>query len=113
MRHTDGHPDLVRQLAYGIGESGRIQPARVGDDPHAALDGQPEPVLQLPQKGLGVAAGGVLQTVPAEDQHGQLGEIVAGQDVQGTAGEHLAQRIEAVAVEAGGIADAEGGGVGA
>jgi hypothetical protein len=49
----------------------------------------------------------VLQLVAAEDEHGQLGEVVAGEDVELAAGEHLADGVEPVAVEPGGVADTE------
>ena len=65
----------------------------------------------LPDEGARVAEGGVLHRVLAEDQHGQLGEVVAGEHVEavpvGAALEHLAHRGEPVAVEAGAVADPE------
>ena len=47
--HRDAEP--VGQLPYGVGESGRVEPARVGDDPDAPLVGEAEALLQLPQEG--------------------------------------------------------------
>src|SRR6185437_14882429 len=66
-----------------------------------------EAALHLAQERLGVAGLRVLQPVPAEDEHGELGQVVAGQDVEGAAVEHLLPGVEAVAVEAGGVADAQ------
>lgn len=105
MGDAHGNTDPLRQLPYGGGKSGRVQSARVGDDPHAPLVGEPQALLQLPQEGLRVTGVRVLHPVPAEDEHGQLGEIVTGQDVERAAGEHLAQCVEAVTVEAGGVPD--------
>lgn len=112
MGDGDRHPDPGGQLPYGVGQSGRVEAARVGDDLHAALVGEAEPFFELAQEGGGVALLRVLEAAAAEDQHGQLGEVVAGEDVEGAAGEHLAYGVEAVAVEAGGVADPEGPGGG-
>lgn len=109
MRDPYGYPEPVGQLPYGVGESSGIQSPGVGDDPHPALLGEPETLLQLLEEGTGVPGAGVLQPVPSQDEHGQLGEVVTGEEVQLTAGEHLAEGVEAVAVEAGGVAYAEGG----
>lgn len=105
---AEGDADAVRHLPYGSRESGRAEPARVGDDPDALLVGEAQGVLELAQERAGVPGGGVLQPVAGQDQHGQLGEIVAGEDVQAAAGEHLTQGVGAVAVEAGEVADAQG-----
>src|SRR5690606_25689815 len=59
----------------------------------------------LAQERFGVAPAGVLHQVTAEDEHGQLGQVVTGQVVQLTTGELLLHRREPVAVEAGGVAD--------
>ncbi len=115
MRDAHGNPEPIGQLPYGVGESGRVQPPGVGDDPHPTLMGEPETLLQLPEEGAGIPGAGVLQPVPPEDEHGQLGEIVAGEDVQLSPGEHLAQGAEPVAVETGGVPDpkrGDGGGHG-
>lgn len=106
----DRHADLGRQLPYGVGQSGGVEAAGVGDDLHPALVGEVEPFFELAQEGGGVPLLGVLEAAAAEDEHGQLGQVVAGEDVEGAAGEHLADGVEAVAVEAGGVADAEGAG---
>ncbi len=69
------------------------------------LEGEPEAVLGLADEGAGVAERGVLHGVATEDEHRQLGEVVAGEDVQRPALEHLAHRGQPVAVEAGAVAD--------
>ena len=58
-------------------------------------------VLELAEEGARVPAAGVLHPVAAEDEHGQLGEVVAGQVVERPAGEHLAHGGEPVPVEPG------------
>ncbi|SHW48737.1 Uncharacterised protein [Mycobacteroides abscessus subsp. abscessus] len=97
--HVDRQPELVGQGAYRCCQAGRIEAAGVGDDLHALVQGQAQRLLQLTQEGLGVAEVGVLGPVPREDQHGQLGEVVAGQVVQLTPGEHLVHRRQPVAIE--------------
>src|SRR5262249_11271931 len=77
------------------------------DDPHAAVHGQPEALLQLAQERLRVAGGRVGHALAAEDEHGEFGQVVAGEVVQFAAGEHLPHRGEAVTVEAGGVPDAD------
>ena len=69
-------------LAEPVGEAGGVEPAGVGDDLHAALEGEAEAVLDLADEGAGVAEGRVLELVLAEDEHGELGEVVAGEDVE-------------------------------
>lgn len=105
---AQGDAEAARHLPYGLGESGRIEPACVGDDPDALLVGEAQGVLHLAQEGAGVSGGGVLQPVAGQDEHGQFGEVVAGEDVEVAAGQHLAQGVGAVAVEAGEVADAQG-----
>ncbi|COW90080.1 Uncharacterised protein [Mycobacterium tuberculosis] len=70
--------------------------------------GQAQAVLELGQEGLRVAAIGVFHAVATENQHGQLGQVVAGEIVQLAAGQHLAHGGEAVAVEARAVSDTHG-----
>ncbi len=74
-------PCSAATSAQRLREAGGVQAAGVGDDPHALLQRQPEAVRDLGHEGAGVAERGVLEPVLAEDQHGQLGEVVAGDDV--------------------------------
>ena len=62
-------------------------------------------VLELTGERGGVAAVGILGLRAPQQQHRQLGEIVAGQDVEAAALEHLPHRGEPVAVEAGTVAN--------
>ncbi len=99
------HAQAPGQFAQLVGEPGRVEAARVHHDPHAALAGQAEALLHLPQEGPGVAERRVLQPVTRQDQHRQLGQVVPGEHVQRPAGEHLPHRREAVPVEPRGVAD--------
>ena len=82
-------PQAGRDLAEPVGETGGVEATGVGDDLHAALEGEAEAVLDLTDEGAGVAERGVLELVLAEDEHGELGEVVAGEDVELAALEHL------------------------
>ena len=110
MGHRDGDAQFLGEPADGLGQTGRVQSAGVGDDPHATVVGDAEALLELCQEGPRVAALGVLHPVAAQDEHGQFGKVIAGQIVQFTAGQHLVHRVEAVAVEAGAVADPYGSG---
>jgi hypothetical protein len=100
-------PGVQAQLADGPDQPGRVDAAGVGHDAHAAVQRQPQAVAQLGEERPGVAGGRVGRPVAPEDQHGQLGEVVAGEHVQLAALEHLPHRGEPVAVEPGAVADAQ------
>ena len=104
---VDVDPERGGELAEPLGEPGRVEPAGVGDDLDAALDGEPERLLHLAQERLGEAERRVLGPVPAEDEHRQLGQVVAGEHVELAAREHLAHRGEAIAVEARCVGDSQ------
>ena len=86
MGHLDGQAEPVGEVAQRVGEAGRVEAAGVGHDAYAAVDGQAERLLHLAQEGLGVPLAGVGQAVAAEDEHGQLGQVVAGEHVERAAG---------------------------
>ena len=69
---------------------------------------RPEALLHLRAGRCGRSRGRVLRPVAAEDQHGQLGQVVAGEDVERAALEHLPDRRPPVAVEARRVADPQG-----
>src|SRR5690606_9602140 len=94
-------PDPVR-------ETGGVEATGVRDDPDDALGGEGQAVLDLADEGPGVPGLRVLEGVLGEDEHGELGEVVAGDDVEARrALEELAQGGEPVAVEPGAVADEE------
>ena len=76
-----------------------IEAAGIDDDPHPAVHGEPEAFLHLPQECLGVPSFRILEPVAGEDEHGQLGEVVAGEHVELTTIQHLTHGGEPVAVE--------------
>ena len=87
------------------GQARGVEAAGVVDDLDPAIEAGAEHVLQLGQHRAGVARGRVLLLGLPQDQHGQLGQVVAGKDVDRTALDHLPGRGGAVAVEAGGVGD--------
>ena len=88
------------------GQARRVQPAGVRDDPDALVECGAQALLELGQEGLGISAVRGFGAVAGQDQHGQLGEIVAGDVVQVAAGQHFAHCRVTVAVEPRAIADA-------
>ncbi len=105
---VDRKTEPLGQRPHRGGQPGGVQPTRVGDDPHTAIERSAQAVFELGQECLGVAAVRRLGAVAGQNQHGQLGEVVAGQVVQVAAGKHLAHRRQPVAVEARAVADADG-----
>jgi hypothetical protein len=91
-------PDLLRQPF-------RIQPTGVADDAHTLGPGQLQALRDLIEKRLGVAEGRVRQHVLEQDEHGQLREPVAGDDVDVAARQLLAHRRAPVAVEPAAVGD--------
>ena len=106
MRDVDVEAEAVGQRADGGGQPGGVQSTRIGHDAHAAFAGQAEAFLELGQERLRVAAVGVFHPVAAQDQHRQLGQVVAGQEIEVTTGQHLPHGGVAVAVETRAVADA-------
>ena len=82
MSHAHRHPEPLGQCPHRGGQAGRVESACVGDDAHADVVRQAEAVLELGQKCLRIAPLGRLRPVAGQDQHRQLGQIVAGQIVQ-------------------------------
>src|SRR5581483_5251277 len=91
------------------GEAGGVEATGVDHQFDAALDGEFGAVRELGDERAGVAERPVLGLVAGEDEHGQLGQVVAGDDVGSAGLEQLAERFRAVAVEAGSVADADQG----
>jgi hypothetical protein len=102
----DCQPETAGELADGGRAPRRRQPSGIGHDAHTALVSKPETALQLPNERGRVPFVGVFRPRPEQDQHGELGEVVAGEHVKLAAVEHLSHRREPVAVKARAVADA-------
>src|SRR5581483_8681912 len=109
VRDAGGDAELLREAGRLRGEPRRVQAAGVDDDLDPALDARPEHLFQLAEERLGVAGARALHAVLEQDHERQLGEVVAGQDVDRAALDHLARGAQAVAVEAAAIRDAKHG----
>src|SRR5690606_23301974 len=64
-------------------------------------------LAELRDEGLRVARPGRLHALSREDRERELGEVVAGEHVEGTALHHLARRLDAVAEEGAAVPDAK------
>src|SRR5699024_8090760 len=98
-RDTGFEVQLFGEFGELVGEAVRVEASGVGDDLGPAFHSQVEGLAHLAQEGLGVAATGVGELVPAEDGHGEFGQVVTGEDVEGPFGEHFVDGGEAVSVE--------------
>ena len=66
-----------------------------------------EDLLHLAVEGGGIAEGRVALARLEQDEHGELGQVVAGEHVDGPVEHHLARGRQPVTVEAGAIGDAQ------
>jgi hypothetical protein len=106
MRHAHRQAKALAQLAEPSGEAAGIEPAGVDDQPHSALRRQPDAVLELGGERPGIAERRVPGLVARQDQHRQLGEVIAGDDVDVPGFQQLAEGRGPVSVEPGGVPDA-------
>ena len=105
--HADGQPQPPGQGPQLGGQPGRVEPAGVGHHLDALVDGQAEALLHLGKEAGGVPLGRVPAARAPQDQHGQLGQVVAGEHVDRAAFQQLPRGGAAVAVEAGAVGDAQ------
>ncbi len=97
----------VRDLRNGGGAPGRVQAAGVGDDLDPLLEACHHDLLHLGDEAAGISASGAAGLGAGEDQHRQLGQPVAGENVDGPAFDHLLGSRKTVAVEAGTVGDSD------
>ena len=103
--------DLRRQaeprgdLPQPVSEPGRVQAARVDHDRDATVQAGADDLLELTEKGPGVAAAGILLPGLPQDQHRELGQVVAGQNVDRPTVDHLPRRRSPVPIETGAVGD--------
>ena len=82
-------PELLGDLGDGLGAAVGVEAAGVGHHLDAAVEAGAHDLLHLGDEGAGVAAAGPLGPGAGEDQHGELGQPVAGEHVDGPALDHL------------------------
>jgi hypothetical protein len=111
MSYLGRHADAAREVAQPFGQPCRVEAAGVDDDLHAGVHREAEALLHLSHERVCVPAVGVLETAHGEDQHGEFGEVVAGQHVNVAAGQHLPGCVEPVTEETRCVGDSEWDGV--
>ena len=97
---------LVRQRRQGVAEAARIEPAGVRHDLDVARQTLAQDLLQLRHEGADEAAAPALALL-GEDGHGQLGQVVAGEHVDGPATHHLGGTGGPIAPEARAVGDTQ------
>ena len=106
-----GDPQVVAvacdQFAGCGGQPGGVEPAGVDDEPDPVRDEVLERRVEVLQERGRIALGAVLGARLAEDQHRDLGEVVAGEDVDAAGPGHVGHGRSAVTVEAGAVPDAD------
>ena len=106
---TDAHrteAELLDEFRERIGAALGIEPTRVGHHSDALVTTGAEHLLHLGEEGARVASTrAVLQALPGEDEHGELGKPVTGEHVDRAALDHLARRGDAVPEEAAAVGD--------
>jgi hypothetical protein len=104
-----GHLHLETELVgQGLGRFGAapgVETAGIGDHLDAAVDAGAHHLLHLLQMGVDPAARAILQALSVEDHHGQLGQVIAGQHIDGTAHHQIPGGRNLVAIEAAAVAD--------
>src|SRR5207249_2773210 len=89
-------------------EAAWVEATGVGHDLDATLEARAEHLFHLREERARVPGIGITLPGLPEDEHGQLGEVVAGEHVDGKlAAEHLARCGVPVAIEAGAVRDAD------
>ena len=99
------YAEPVGDLGQLLGATGRVETPGVGDDGDPPIETGAHDLLHLGDEGGGEAAARPFGSDPREDQHGQLGEPVTGENVDWAPVDHLASGREPVAEEAGAVCD--------
>ena len=100
-------PEAFRDLGHRCGAPVRVEPSCVGHHLDAPVQTGTHDLLHLGDERARVAAVRALQAGASEDQHGELGQPVAGEYIDRSTLDHLRGRGQAVAVEAGTVGDAD------
>ena len=107
-----GDPQVVAaacdQFAGGVGQPGGVESAGVDDEPDPVGDQVLERRVQVLQEGGRIARGVVFGARLAQDQHGDLGEVVTGEHVNAAGFRHVGHGRGPVTVKARAVADADG-----
>ena len=103
--NVDGDAQPLGDLPNPVGATGRIEAASVADDLDAPLDARAEHLFHLGEEGRRVSELAVASPLLVQDQHGQLGQPVAGQHVDVAAVDHLPGRRQPITEEPAAVGD--------
>ena len=106
VRDDEREARLGDHPAHLVRQPGGVEPARVDHQARAALGQQAHRVGELGQEAARVAQRGILGALEGELAQRRLGEVVAGDDVDGSR-EGVAQTGEPVPEPAGAVGDAD------
>jgi len=95
------------QFAGRVGQPGGVEPSGVDDELDPVGDEVLERRVEVLQEGSRIPLGAVFGARLAEDQHRDLGEVVAGEDVDAAGSSHVGHRRSAVTVEPRAVPDAD------
>ena len=105
-----GHSRRQSQPSGHLGDGLRtvigVQPSGVRDHFDAPLEAGPHDLFHLVDETAGVPGARIFRARARQDQHGQFGEPVSRQDVNGTTLDHLHRGRESVTVETGTVGNA-------
>ena len=105
---ADPNAQPIGDLANPLGASGRVEPARIADDPYPTLGAGAEHLLHLRQERRRVPEFAVAGPLLVQDQHGQFGQPVAGQHIDVAALDHFLRCRQTIAEEPAAVGDADG-----
>ena len=107
-----GHTKVIAvardQDSGRVGQPGGVESSGVYNEPNTTRHKIFQGRYEMVQKRGGVTLVAVLGARLAEDQHRDLGEVVASEDVDAAGSGHVGHGRSAVTVEAGAVADADG-----
>ena len=106
-RDVGGQAQASSDFTDSVGTSGRVQATGVRYHFDATIQTGAHDLFHLSDERSGVASGRVLHLGPGQDQHGQLGQPIAGQHVDRTVVDHLGRGAEAIAIKARTVCDTD------
>ncbi len=105
MRDPGRQTQLGGHLLQRLGHTGRVQPPGIGDHLDIFFQAGGHDGFHLFEKGGNVAGFRRFEFFLEQDGHGQFGEVVTGQDINGSARDHLFRSRKAVTIKTTAIGD--------
>ncbi len=103
VRDLRSETELVGDFRNRVGAAVGIETTGVGNDLDTALQAGTHDLFHLRHEGARIATARTLHPRPRQNQHGELGEPIAGQHIDRPTLDHLTRRRNPVAVEPGAI----------